>query len=349
MPRDVEPPKVPMIRQYTYAQTTSTLDAMNVDTTRTLDQYSIPDWRHLDEGDMMPLIHFIQTFEAGARATGDAFFGARVAEANGLEQFSDFGRAIQAAMTVYDAMQVACRLVNKQAPTLKFWLIPKSDGVVFCRKQMFRSDELQPALDQLERYTLFLLVNIVRAGAGPEWQPSTVYLSMLEDQQFENWSEFADATVHFQAPFSGIFVPDAILSKPLPRQTQKSLSDNISAERRLLEDATGQDFANDLRTLLPALLLQKSATLTTVAEVTKMSSRTLQRRLAESGQTFTSTLSQARFDLASRSLTGSDASVSDISEATGYEHPQHFIRAFKTWAGVTPSKYRETHKENQET
>lgn len=332
-------PSIPVARQYLFGHISSTLEHMNVDAERVFARNGIPDWRYVGENDLIPLVHFIQAFDAGARATGEDRFGLTVAEANGLAHFDKFGDAIKSGITVYDAMKIACRLVSKQASTIRLWLNRTHNGILFCRKQSVAVAELGPSLKQLERYTLSLLINIIRAGAGADWSPPWMCMSVPRDSAYLEWNEFENITVEFNAPYSAIFVPDAVLSLPLRDGKSDGTAVGDIAKQRLLKDPTGEDFVHDLRMLLASLLSQKSADLCTVSDVTMISPRTLQRRLSTEGLTFKKILDQSRFERAVRLLDQEKASVAETSEAVGYEHPQHFIRAFRRWAGVTPAQY----------
>ena len=333
----------PVIRQYVFAQVTTTLERMNGNVERTLSRNGIPDWRDNDGKTLVPLVHFIKALEAGSRAIGDEQFSMRVAEDHNLVHFADFGAAIRSGTTVYDAMRISCRLISTQVPTLKFWVSKRKGGALLCRKQSVRSPGLERPLQLLERYTMLLLLNIIRTGAGAEWKPSSVYLSTQSDEILGNWSEFEGADVVSEAPCSAIFVPDEILVLPVRNQPIPSSEKDAIINKQLARDELGANFVNDIQGLTVSLLRTKSANLQVLSEVTMISKRTLQRKLAEEGQTFQSLLDRARFDLATEILTLEGATVADASDLTAYEHPQHFIRAFRRWTGVTPGQFREIH------
>lgn len=332
-------PKIPLIRQYVFEQVTSTLENRNANVERALARNDIPDWRGLDGNDVVPLVHFIKAMEAGARATGDEEFSMRVAEEHGLDSFADYGRAIQSGITVFDAMRIACRLIGTQVPTLKWWIAKEQGGALLCRKQLVRSPDLEQALTYLERYTMLLLLNIIRTGAGPGWSPPAAFLSSQRDDVFGNWVAFEAASVTFEAPYSAIFVPNRILILPLQNRPAPDAPHLIGIEKKIRRDQLGKDIVDDVRLLAHSLLRQKSANLNTLAEVTLMSPRTIQRRLAEKGQSFAQLVEQVRFQNAVKLLDQDGASVSETSELLGYEHPQHFIRAFRRWAGISPGQY----------
>lgn len=69
--------------------------------------------------------------------------------------------------------------------------------------------------------------------------------------------------------------------------------------------------------------------------------RTLQRRLRDEGQSFSSVLAQVRFRLASQWLRESPAPIEDIAERLGFADRRSFTQAFSRWAGCTPSQYRQ--------
>ncbi|WP_366871619.1 helix-turn-helix domain-containing protein [uncultured Ruegeria sp.] len=51
-------------------------------------------------------------------------------------------------------------------------------------------------------------------------------------------------------------------------------------------------------------------------------------------------MQEARFQNACLLLDNPDTKIIDVAFAAGYEHPQHFTRAFRKYTGLTPSQYR---------
>ena len=77
-----------------------------------------------------------------------------------------------------------------------------------------------------------------------------------------------------------------------------------------------------------------------IAEIAGVSSRTLQRRLKLSGNSYSQIVQEARFDLARSYLDEPGMKVMDVAMMAGYDSPQHFTRAFRRFTGVTPTQYR---------
>ena len=68
--------------------------------------------------------------------------------------------------------------------------------------------------------------------------------------------------------------------------------------------------------------------------------RTLQRRLRDSGLSYSELVEQTRFELACRLLDKPGAKATDVARALGYTDPSSFSRAFRRWTGMSPRAYR---------
>ena len=77
-----------------------------------------------------------------------------------------------------------------------------------------------------------------------------------------------------------------------------------------------------------------------VAQVVRVSARTLQRRLSEEGLTFAGVVARARFAVAQRMLDDPARKVVDVALDLGYSDHAHFTRAFVRWTGVAPREFR---------
>jgi AraC-like DNA-binding protein len=81
-----------------------------------------------------------------------------------------------------------------------------------------------------------------------------------------------------------------------------------------------------------------------VAQDLHMSSRTLQRRLQESGSGFQRVLDEARHQMARYYLRNSVLELAEAAYLLGYEDANSFARAFRGWEGVPPKHWREANR-----
>lgn len=81
-----------------------------------------------------------------------------------------------------------------------------------------------------------------------------------------------------------------------------------------------------------------------VATQLALSTRTLQRRLAEAETTFQELVDSARRRYAERYLSDDRLAISEVAFLVGFSEPSNFHRAFRRWTGVTPAAFREARK-----
>jgi AraC-like DNA-binding protein len=96
-----------------------------------------------------------------------------------------------------------------------------------------------------------------------------------------------------------------------------------------------------VRAALFELLPSGRSTLKTVAQELNTSPRTLQRRLAEEGLSFRHVLDNTRAQLAKHYLKRTQLTKAEIAFLLGYEDPNSFYPAFRSWTGTTPQALRQ--------
>ena len=76
-----------------------------------------------------------------------------------------------------------------------------------------------------------------------------------------------------------------------------------------------------------------------------MSSKTLERRLAKRGQSFSALLDATRCETVKHYLEETDMRLSQVAYMAGYTEPATLVRAFKRWTGATPMQFRDRLRE----
>jgi len=115
-------------------------------------------------------------------------------------------------------------------------------------------------------------------------------------------------------------------------------------EEQLRQYKEEDSFIELVRRAIQDRLTGQRPSMDMISEALHMSSRTLQRRLQESGSTFQRVLDEARHQMARYYLSNSVLELTETSYLLGFEDPNSFGRAFRTWEGVPPSDWRESHR-----
>jgi len=157
-----------------------------------------------------------------------------------------------------------------------------------------------------------------------------------------DFNAFLGVDVEFAADVDEVAFPATVRDLPVV-SADPYLNDLLVAycEEALAQRTPGGGATpSDVENAIAALLPHGKARIDEVARRLGMSQRTLARRLAAQGLTFSDVLNRLRRDLAHRHVRDSDLSISQIAWLLGYQEVSAFTHAFKRWTGMTPRELR---------
>jgi AraC-like DNA-binding protein len=112
-------------------------------------------------------------------------------------------------------------------------------------------------------------------------------------------------------------------------------------EKELKQESGDENFIERVRLAIQQKLTGQRPTIDDIADALHLSIRTLQRRLQDEGFSFQRVLEDARHQLARHYLNNSVLELNEAAYLLGYEDSNSFVRAFRTWEGVPPARWRE--------
>jgi AraC-like DNA-binding protein len=115
-------------------------------------------------------------------------------------------------------------------------------------------------------------------------------------------------------------------------------------EEELKQENGDENFVERVRIAVQQKLTGRRPSIEDVADALHISSRTLQRRLQDEGSSFQRVLEEARHQLARHYLNNSVLELNEAAYLLGYEDGNSFVRAFRSWEGVPPARWREIHR-----
>ena len=188
-------------------------------------------------------------------------------------------------------------------------------------------------------FELVFWVQLARIATREQVIPETVH-SSLDLPELDAYETFLETRIRRDDVNRVIFsAVDA--QKPFLTANHAMWAILEPAFDKRMEDLT-QDasFRDRVRACLLEMLASGHYSMTYVASELAISNRTLQRRLRQEGTTFQKVLDELREELARHYLSATDYTSAEISFLLGYEEPNSFFRAFRTWTGQTPEIIR---------
>jgi AraC-like DNA-binding protein len=234
-------------------------------------------------------------------------------------------------------LSIVCKVQNSG---VSFWLEPAGDMARLCLRLPLPTTFPGHAISELR--TLHLIYQLLRAFAGPVFQPSRVLLTSSERQlNFDTSDVFEDLPTYANQGCSALEFPRSLLFA-------KGAGAGEPNNALLLNtDATAQfrplALCDLLATLLEPYLAEGHPDIQLAAALMGCSVRTLQRRLGEAGITYSALIDSIRASLATRMLREGELELNVLASNLGYSEQSAFTRAFRRWTGTTPAHYRSAH------
>jgi AraC-like DNA-binding protein len=148
------------------------------------------------------------------------------------------------------------------------------------------------------------------------------------------------ASCRFRQRVSCIELDRTWLDRPLPNANPELHRVIIAeAERVLGRVNSANTFAEQLRRQVRASLPELPS-MDDVARTTGMSERSLRRRLAGEGTSYSELLQEIQCDVAESLLRDRSRSIQQVAAETGFQSVTSFHRAFKRRTGMSPAVYR---------
>jgi AraC-like DNA-binding protein len=252
-------------------------------------------------------------------------------------QLASFSEAGEAVASTADLL-AACRLGEKYNDA--FLSHEQAGFEVNGQKAMFwhRFIDKQEHIGGRERLTLVsfsIVLSGLHLAAGKDWAPLEIHLQSKSAPDLDAiLPAGANTKIYLNQPVTAIVFPTAMLTLPM-------------SGSGLCEDASQAFFADTatlssrIEYILDAFNQETLPNIKTFAEITDMSTRTLQRRLSEQDSSYFEVIDQWRFKTALKLLDNPGIRIKDISEKLYYANVPNFERAFRRWTQTSPNRYRE--------
>lgn len=261
----------------------------------------------------------------------------------GLTTHSLLAYALLSQVTLGDAIRFGIEFSQVFVPVYRGKLL-EEDGYAVIDISMD-----MPLEDRLYRYAYDLALGSVWSGLchlmSSVWPEVELWFNYPEPEYYTHYKDRLPIC-RFDMGANQLCFPLAQLEKRLhtgDAVMAQLMKDKVKRER----DARQQQGHEDIVTLVRQRLIrgqQGYPDLETISTQLFMSSRTLKRKLQQANTSFLVLLDESRLKDAIRLLGSSNRSIEDIATWMGFTEPANFTHAFRKWTGMTPSQWRENHK-----
>lgn len=291
----------------------------------------------LQERDLrVPVAQVRRLLEDSAALSGVESFGLRMAETRRLSILGQIGLVARDAPTVRQLLEVLMRHMRLHNESLLLH-VEEAGGLATIRQDLIVNE--RGGMRQSVELSLGAVMRILRIYLPTDWSPRRVCFVHQCPADLALHYRMFGAALEFGCEFDGILCRSSDLETPI------ASSDPVMAAyaQRQLEVALKADtpsFERELRQLVLILLPASRCTVEQAASHLNIDRRTIHRRLAQGGQTFSQLVQSVRLDLSDRYLEHPQRGMGEIAQLLGFSSPSAYTRWHQNSHGCTPSKRR---------
>jgi AraC-like DNA-binding protein len=312
---------------------------LGVDIQSILRQFDIPiNLDHITQSTIdLKQVHAIVM--AVEKAGGHPALGLLTGEDFDFEYLPDLKSFLMSASTLREAFESIHPIQKLISPL--FILNAEETGKVAIIK--FQPDGMLYGED--ERHYSEMIFTCIRTIANRLMKktvlPKAVHFRHGRSELTPLYKESFGSVIVLNAPENAIIYDRNIVDLPLPGgfpEIRRQAGSIIN--QQLTSSPLYSGLLEDLERLLARHSELLNAPIEQVARSLNMSTRTLQRRLAENGHSITEMRDLIRFKLAIQALQSKRHSIEEIADKLGFSDRHCFTQAFKRWSSLSPSSYR---------
>jgi len=284
----------------------------------------------------IPAAAVAQLLEISAAASGREDFGLRLVEFRRLANLGPLALVIREEPDVRSILDMLIRYEHfyNQAIDIR---LSEADDLATIRVDLGLGEPV--ATRQATELAVGALHHIHRQLHGTRWRPLCVCFSHAAPADISTHVRMFGHAIHFQHDFAGIVLwasdldaPNDIADPQLRSYAHKFL-DSVAPPG----DTTA---VARIRELIEMLLPSGRCSAVQVARSQGVDRRTIHRRLADFGETFSSLLNAVRADLAQRLVPNPRRSLAEIAQELGFSEPSAFSRWFRGQFSCSPTEWR---------
>ncbi|MGX5217520.1 AraC family transcriptional regulator [Pseudomonas segetis] len=319
------------------------LDALGLDSEQLCRQAGFEPGALDDPNGRCPLSLTTRLWQLAVEASGDPALGLKTSQFVSPTTFHALGYALIASCSMREMFERTVRYYQVISDVMELELRECADCYEFCFRTAPGSQP--PAPEALDAFAA-IYVRSCRNRLGRDFAPLAVYLQRPEPEDSQPWHAVFRAPLVFAAAENILRFAKPAFEQQLDDGNPELAEHNEEALKRNLEQLQAPSWIRKVRARLEAQLPEGEPSAERIAQALHLSLRSLQRHLAEEGTSYEAVLAQTRQALALQYMREGNCSISEIAYLLGFSDVSSFSRAFKRWAGQTPSQYRETLKDD---
>lgn len=303
------------------------LDAVQIDAKRLeMNEERLPRWQ------------FYRVCEVALELLGNPALGLHWAERVTDRPLAPVSHLIANGSTLRQCFQLLAQFVRLLSDDAGYRIVEEDDQVTIISLPIEgESERIQRLVAEMTMTGFLRLIQSFRRDA----RPVSVSFDYPAPDYHAEYARIFEGTERFEQPRTALVFARELLDAPSPQKDDEVREALQSvAERRLLRLTDGMPYALRVREYLLREGWPDHTDMESVAKALDTSERSLRRRLADEGKSYSDIVNDALATIAKTFLRGRRHTIQEVAYEMGFSDPSTFHRAFRRWTGMTPTEYR---------
>lgn len=286
----------------------------------------------------IPYSQYRELLVRAVEATGCERFGLFMAKRLGPRSLGVVGFGMQQSATIGAAFESLAKFIHLHDQHGYLTLEAQGD---FFRIGYVIDDLDKPGAAQAIDVSAALGNNMMKTLAGRDIQAVRYEFPYPQPADVTPYEFFNTQELMFNADSCGIVIDNTVLNIPVVRQ-DPHMANMLGEYLEALSCVTESSVAAKVELIVRDILSSGQCTLVLVAELLKVTPRTLQNTLQSENSGFHEIVEHVRKTQALHYLQTSPLDLTHIAQLLGYSDSTAFSRSFRRWYNETPSQWRKS-------
>lgn len=294
------------------------------------------------ENPQIDSIKYNRILERAVETTKDDFLGLHFGESMHLAAAGLIAQITQNCDSVKQAIEYTCEFSLLACSSLPTQLAEEKNfyKLTFTPENVWLSQSPEAVKHTTDGAIVFTLKQYQELTRKP-YLPHHIHFAFSKPNDISEYERVLQCPISFGKAETALFFEKEQIEQHILTSDYHLLRILVThAEEKISRLRQTSSFSEEVKASIAQMIKPQFPNIEQVADHLNLSTRTLQRKLAQEGKTFKEIINSLRKDFALSYLQRQDLSIDDIAFLLNYADSSNFIRSFKRMTGQTPNEFR---------
>ena len=283
-----------------------------------------------------------RAWEVAIKQTGDQHLGLHLGEQTNPSILGLVGLLMQSSPTLEEAFKSVCSFSQVASDMFSYSISTTEDKDSLSYEACTPWVKISPiSARQGVEQAMAGTLNIFSMLTGMKITPELVLLSYSKQKDVAEYERIFQAPIKWNAPSNTLIFSRNQLLTPILSYDESLMGVFCDLIKKRFSKLNEETFVNKVKREIMTTFMGQIPSIESMATRFNITVRSFQRKLEEENVSYRVLCNELGKDFAASLLSNQNVTVKEVAATLGYSNARAFQRAFKSWTGQTPSKFRE--------